>query len=179
MLWKKTTNLLILHYYRTPQFQNLPSSFMFIIPLNFEILLSQLLPSYPTILKFKSSTWNFIGLVSNRTFFLEKCRNSVEIIITIVCNVIVLVSHNVIFSGYFMPMNHGANDAGTHIGLPVEVQRISYVHWVQVLQKILLLFKPLFIFMHYFVLKFRKYFLESLICSLRLCQIREILTNFF
>lgn len=156
---------ILLYVYRTPKLRN--------------IAIPTIVFLTPTILKFKSFTWNFIGLVSNRTFFLEKCRNSVEIIITIVYNVIVLVSHNVIFFGYFMPMNHGANDAGTHIGLPVEVQRISYVHWVQVLQKILLLFKPLFIFMHYFVLKFRKCFLESLICSQRLCQIREILTNFF
>ena len=37
------------------------------------------------------------------------CRNYMSIIITIVSNITVLVSHNVIFFGFFMPMDHGVN----------------------------------------------------------------------
>ena len=37
------------------------------------------------------------------------CRNYVSIIITIVDNITVLVSHNVIFFGFSMPMGRGVN----------------------------------------------------------------------
>ena len=37
------------------------------------------------------------------------CRNYMSIIITIVSNITVLVSHNVTFFGFFMPMDHGVN----------------------------------------------------------------------
>ena len=37
------------------------------------------------------------------------CRNYVSIIITIVGNITVLVSHNVIFFAFSMPMGHGVN----------------------------------------------------------------------
>ena len=45
----------------------------------------------------------------------EMTRNYVSMIITIVSNIIVLVSHNVIFFGYFMPTNHGVNRNTPHL----------------------------------------------------------------
>ena len=39
-------------------------------------------------------------------FFLEISRNYVSFTITIISNITVLVSHNVICFGFFMPINH-------------------------------------------------------------------------
>ena len=53
----------------------------------------------------------FFGLAIplNICFCLEISRNYTSIIIAIVSNITVLVSHNTIFFGYFMPMSHGVN----------------------------------------------------------------------
>ena len=47
--------------------------------------------------------------VSNPNWFLKKGRNYVPIIFTIISNITVLVSDNVIRLGYFMPMSNGIN----------------------------------------------------------------------
>ena len=49
-----------------------------------------------------------------------------SIILTIVSNIIVLVSQNIIFFGFFMPISHGANkktrpSASPHLPLPFQV----------------------------------------------------------
>ena len=77
------------------------------------------------------SQWNFFGLVSNPTYsfiylFIEICRNYMSITITIVSNITVLVSHNIIFCGFFMPMSHGFNKKTTssafqHLHPPYQV----------------------------------------------------------
>ena len=47
--------------------------------------------------------------VSNPNWILKKGRNYVPIIFTIISNITVLVSGNVIRLGYFMPMSNGIN----------------------------------------------------------------------
>ena len=42
-------------------------------------------------------------------FFLETGRNYESILITIISNITVLVSHNVICFGYFFPTSHGVS----------------------------------------------------------------------
>ena len=88
---------------------------MVIIVLNFKILLSLLWLPHPTISKFyQPSTSNFFW-IGNPTyyyyffFFLEKGRTYVSIIITIVSNITMLMSHIAIFFRYLMPLSHGVN----------------------------------------------------------------------
>ena len=78
---------------------------MVIIPHNFKILLSLLWLSLSRISKCcQPSTWSFFRSVIPLNFFFFKTgKNNLSIIITIVGNINVLVSHNVIFFGYFMP----------------------------------------------------------------------------
>ena len=69
-----------------------------------KILLSLPWLSHPTISKFyQPFTWKTF-CVGNPTW------NYVSIITTIIRNITVLVSHNVICFWYFMPMRHGANE---------------------------------------------------------------------
>ena len=71
------------------------SSYIVIEPNNFKIL--------------QTLHMEFFGLVIPLDISLEIGRKYVSLIITIVNNITVLVSHNVICSGYFMPMSHGVN----------------------------------------------------------------------
>ena len=97
--------MIIQHSYSIPQFQN--------------FMLSQLLLSCRTISKFYQPTnWNIFGLVIPLNFFFEIGRNSVSIIITIISNATVWVSHNGICFGYFMPTSHGVNKKATPIFSP-------------------------------------------------------------
>ena len=85
----------VLHGYQTPQLK---------------ILLSLLFLSHPIISKFYQHTkWNFFGFVIPLNIFLEIGRNYVSVIITIINNITVLVSHYVICFGYFISMSHGVN----------------------------------------------------------------------
>ena len=79
--------------------------------------------SHPTISNFYqsfTSRWNwdfliffFFRLIPIPTYlffqFLEIFINYMSISITIVSNITVLVSHNTIFYGFFMSLNHGVN----------------------------------------------------------------------
>ena len=77
---------------------------------NLKILLSLLSLSHSTISNFYQSTnWDFWGLVIPLNFVLETARNYVSIIITIVSNITVFVSHNVLCFQYFMPISHCIN----------------------------------------------------------------------
>ena len=86
---------------------------MVIISHSFKTLLSLLGFLTPQIHNFSIlSPWNFFGLVPYPTYlftfyFLELCRNYMSIIITIIGNNTVLVSHNLILFGFFMSMSHG------------------------------------------------------------------------
>ena len=83
-----------------------------------------LLLSRPTVSKlYQPVNWNFFRLVISLNFFLENDRNYVSIIIIIISsssNITVLVSHNGICFGYFMPMSHGVNK---------KAPPIHSVHW--------------------------------------------------
>ena len=87
-------NLLILHCFCNVQFQN------------FSILLTWL--SYFTTSKYcyQTSTWNIFELVIPLNFWGEKGRKYILILVTMVSDITVLVSQNVIFFRYFMPMGH-------------------------------------------------------------------------
>ena len=76
-----------MHGYRTPQFYNFT---------NFS-------PG-----KFFGLKIEFFSL-SFFFFFLETRRNYMSIIITIVSNITLSVSRNIIFLKFFMPMSHGVN----------------------------------------------------------------------
>ena len=70
--------------------------------------------SHPTVSKFYQPS------------FLEIGRNYKSNIIVIVNNITVLMSHNVIFHGSFMPMSHGVNkktcpSTSSHISSPYQV----------------------------------------------------------
>ena len=86
---------------------------MVIISHSFKTLLSLLGFLTPQIDNFSIlSPWNFFGLVPYPTYlftfyFLELCRNYMSIIITIIGNNTVLVSHNLILFWFFMSMSHG------------------------------------------------------------------------
>ena len=86
------------------------TTYMVITRQNIKILLSLLWLSHPTISKFyQSHIWSFFGLVILHNLFLEIGRSYASIIITIISNITVSVSHNVISFGCFMPINHGVN----------------------------------------------------------------------
>ena len=74
-------------------------------------------------------------------FFLEIGRNYVSIIITIISNITVLVSHNVICFRYFIPMSHGVSKNAPPILSPIPPTRFSPELFV-ILQKIL--YQPFF-----------------------------------
>ena len=79
---------------------------------NLKILLSLLLLSH---LQFQNFTNLPIGLFG---IFLEIVRHCVSIIITIISNITVLVSYNVIYFGCFIPMSHGVNKKALPIAFP-------------------------------------------------------------
>ena len=83
-------NLLILHCFCNVQFQN------------FSILLTWL--SYFTTSKYcyQTSTWNIFELVIPLNFWGEKGRKYILILVTMVSDITVLVSQNVIFFRYFL-----------------------------------------------------------------------------
>ena len=60
----------------------------------------------------------FLGWLSHLILLLEKGRNYVSIIIAIVSNITVLLSHNIICSGCFMRMSHGINKKASPIASP-------------------------------------------------------------
>ena len=93
-------------------------SYMGIISHNFKALLSLLWLSHPTISKFyQPFTMDFFSFFY--FIFLEIGSNYImSIIITIVSNIIVLVSQNIIFFGFFMPMIHGVNKKKRFLFLP-------------------------------------------------------------
>ena len=94
-------------------------SYMVIALYNLNILLSLQLLSDPTCSKFYQPTnWNFFGLIIPLNFYLEIGRNYVSIITTIISNIIVLVSHNAICFGYFIPMNHAVSKKAPPIVSP-------------------------------------------------------------
>ena len=86
---------------------------MVIISHSFKTLLSLLGFLTPQIHNFSILLpWNFFGLVPYPTYLftfycLELCRNYMSIIITIIGNNTVLVSHNLILFWFFMSMSHG------------------------------------------------------------------------
>ena len=85
-------------------------SYMVIIPHNFKILLSLLWLSHFQNFKILLLLQMEFFWIGNPTYIcLEKGINYVSIIITIVSNIAVLVSHSVIFFGYFMSLSHGIN----------------------------------------------------------------------
>ena len=77
------------------------SSCMVIELPNFKIL--------PTFHQESFSDWKLNFFLFLSFFFLEILRNYMSIIITIVSNIILSVSHNIIFLKFFMPMTHGVN----------------------------------------------------------------------
>ena len=79
---------------------------------NLKILLSLLLLSH---LQFQNFTNLPIGLFG---IFLEIVRHCVSIIITIISNITVLVSYNVIYFGCFIPMSQGVNKKALPIAFP-------------------------------------------------------------
>ena len=106
------------HGYQIPVSKFCHPSYMVIISHNFKALLSLLSLFHPTISNFTNlPPWNFFGLVIIFYlfiyFFREIGRNYILsitlIIITIVSNITVLVSQNIIFFGFFIPMSHGVN----------------------------------------------------------------------
>ena len=65
---------------------------------------------HPTISKcYQPITLSFFGLIIPLNFFLEIGRKYESIIITVISNITVLVSHNVICFRYFMLMSHGVS----------------------------------------------------------------------
>ena len=85
-----TAWLLNIHGYHTPQLQNIAILVMAFSFQNFKML--------PTLhMEF------FRSVIPLNFFFFKTGKNNLSIIITIVGNINVLVSHNVIFFGYFMP----------------------------------------------------------------------------
>ena len=107
---------------------------MVIISHSFKTLLSLLGFLTPQFQNFTNlSPWNFFRLVPNPTYFyfylliyLEICRNYTSVIITIVSNITVLVSHDIIFFGFIMPMSHGVNkktssSVSPYLHLPYQV----------------------------------------------------------
>ena len=134
--WPRTQVLLLHgHGYQIPQFQN------FIIFPIWLLYPTTSKPWYPCygflILQFQNFTnllpWNCSRLAIALfifLFFLEIGRNYImsimSIIITIVSNVTVLVSQNIIFFGFSMPMSHGVNNktppsVSPHLPLPYQV----------------------------------------------------------
>ena len=94
-------------------------SYVVITLYNLNILLSLVLLSHSTISKFYQPTNSiFWGLVIPLNFFLEIGKNYVSIIITIISNITLLVSHNIIYFGYFMPTSHGTNKKAPPIVSP-------------------------------------------------------------
>ena len=83
---------------------------MIIQPHNFKILLSLLWLSHPTVSKFyQLSSWNFFGLLFPVKYlcFGRKVKTMYQLSILLL--VILLMSRNVIFFEYFMPMSHVVN----------------------------------------------------------------------
>ena len=98
------------------------SSYMVITLQNLKILQSLLLLSHPTISKFyQLARWIFWGVSNPSWFFLEISRNYASIIITIISNITVIVSHNVTCFGYFMPMSNGVNRKAPTIVSPTPI----------------------------------------------------------
>ena len=96
-----------------PKFCHL--SYMVIISHNFKALLSLPWLPHPTISKFYQPFTIELFQIGNSSFyffitFLEIGRNYImSIIITIVSNITVSVSQNMIFFGFFMLTSHGVN----------------------------------------------------------------------
>ena len=112
-----------------PQFQIFAIS-----PTWLKILLSLLLLSHLTISKFHQlATWNFSGLQQSN-LILVIGRNYLSVII-ISSNITVLVSHNIICFGYFMPMSHGVSKKAPTIVSPPPNH--IFTRFVIVLQEIL------------------------------------------
>lgn len=57
---------------------------------------------------------------------MEKDRNYVSLIIIIVSNITGLVSHNVIFVGYFMPMHYSVNKKAPPILFPNPFPQLGF-----------------------------------------------------
>lgn len=57
---------------------------------------------------------------------MEKDRNYVSLIIIIVSNITGLVSHNVIFVGYFMPMHYSVNKKAPPILFPIPFPQLGF-----------------------------------------------------
>ena len=89
-----------------PTFSKFFLSFYMVITLhNLKLLLFPIMFSCTTISKCQLlANMNFFGLVIPLMFF---GRNYVSSIFTIISNITVLVSHHVIFFGYFMSISHG------------------------------------------------------------------------
>ena len=73
----------------------------------------KLLPIFHITMEFGFFDFFFFRLIPIPTYlffqFLEIFINYMSISITIVSNITVLVSHNTIFYGFFMSLNHGVN----------------------------------------------------------------------
>ena len=90
--------LFLRHGYYTPKLKNIAILTIFFSPYNFRIL--------PTC------HWILFGLVIQLNFF---WRSKLCVIITIISNITVSVSHNVICFEYFMPISHGVNKKAPRI----------------------------------------------------------------
>ena len=96
--------------------------YMVIALYSLNILLSLLLLSYLTIsIFYQPNNWNSFLLVIPLNFYLEIGRNYVSIIITIISNIIVLVSDNGIYFGYFIPTSHVVNKKAPPIVSPTHL----------------------------------------------------------
>ena len=105
--------------YRTQKFQNYATPpYMVIISHSFKTLLSLLgflTPQFQNFTNLSHHHGIFSDWLPNPTylfiylFIFEICRNYMSIIITIASNITVLMSHNIILFGFFMPVSHGVN----------------------------------------------------------------------
>ena len=96
--------------WETHSFKTFYSFYLVITLQNLKVLLSLLLLSQPTILKFyKLATSSFFGLVIKLIFLGGIGRNYVSIMIFILSNITVLLSQTAICFEYFMSMNNGVN----------------------------------------------------------------------
>ena len=94
------------------------SSYMVSTLHNLKILLTPLCLFHPTISKFyQLSTWNFFGMVIPFKVF-EIGRNYESIIVTIISNITVLLSHKFTWYGYFISMSHVVNKKASPIVSP-------------------------------------------------------------
>ena len=97
---------------------------------NLNILFFLLLLSHPTISKFYQPT-NCTFFMGGRDYYPLLIFGGIgrNYVITIISNITVLVSHNVICFGYFMPMSHGVNKEALPIVSPAPLPYLVFTRF--------------------------------------------------